>query len=121
MNASCDWNMVLDENGGPYHARCNGCKAVIHYNTAEDTLTVMPHYYAVKHFSAFLEKGAVRLGTSTWSNKISICAFLNPNGKTVAVITSNHNKTQNCLLRFKDFAAKIAVKPKSITTIIIEE
>ena len=121
MNASCDWNMVLDENGGPYHARRSGCKAVIHYNTAEDSLTVMPHYYAVKHFSAFLEKGAVRLGTSTWTDKISICAFLNPNGDTVAVITSNHLKTQNCLLRFNDFAAKIAVKPKSITTIVIEK
>lgn len=121
MNASCDWNMVLDENGGPYHARTGGCKAVVHYNTEKDALIVMPHYYAVKHFSAFIQKDAIRLGTSTWSDRISVCAFLNPNGSTVAVITSNHDKAQNCLLRFKNFAAKIEVEPKSITTIIIEE
>ncbi len=121
MNASCDWNMVLDEKGGPYHARGSGCKAVIHYNTADDKLTIMPHYYAIKHFSAYLKQGAVRLGTSTWSDKISICAFKNPDGSTVAVIVSNHEKEQNCLLRFENYAAKIAVQPKSITTIIIEK
>lgn len=121
MQASCDWNMVLDEKGGPYHARGSGCKAVIHYDTSSDSLKVMPHYYAVKHFSAFLENGAVRLGTSTFSNKISISAFLNPDDTVVAVIVSNESRIKNCSLRFGNYSAKISIKPKSIMTITIEK
>ena len=121
MTASCDWNLVLDEKGGPYHARNGGCKAVIHYDTVTDTLNAFPHYYAVKHFSSFLQKGAVRLGTSSFSDKISISAFLNPDGKIVAVITSNENRIKNCLLRVDENSAEIKIRPKSILTVVIDK
>lgn len=121
MNASCDWNLVLDENGGPYHARGNGCKAVIHYNTKDDTLSLRPHYYAVKHFSAFVQSGAVRLGTSSYSRNIMISAFLNPDGRYVAVITSNEKNDNNCILRFDNYAADITIPKKSIITVVIEK
>ncbi|MGN0173932.1 MAG: glycoside hydrolase family 30 beta sandwich domain-containing protein [Acutalibacteraceae bacterium] len=121
MNASCDWNILLDEKGGPYHNRKLPCKAVVHYDTNTDKIKIMPHYYAVKHFSNFIKKGAVRLGTSTYSSNTSISAFLNESGETVAVITNNHENEQKCLLRFNDYAAEILLKPKSIVTIVIDE
>ena len=121
MEATCDWNLILDENGGPYHARRSGCKAVIHYNTKEDKIEIMPHYYAVKHFSGFVKKDAVRLGTSSCDTDILISAFKNESGETVAVITSNSAKENNCILRYGDYASNITVKPKSITTIVIED
>lgn len=119
MSASCDWNILLDENGGPYNNRTTPCQAVMHYDTKSDKITIMPQYYAVKHFSSFIKKGAVRLGTSTYSGLTGISAFKNPNGEIVAVITCKEETEQKCILRFDDYAADIIIKPKSIMTIVI--
>lgn len=120
-SASCDWNLVLDEHGGPFHARRSGCKAVVHYHTDTDTLEVMPHYYAVKHYSDFISRGARVLGTSTFSKNVMINAFENPDGTVVAVITSFSTRIANCNLRFENHSANIQIKPKSITTVVIEK
>lgn len=119
MNASCDWNILLDENGGPYHNRSTPCNAIVHYDTTKDKIMIMPQYYAVKHFSAFVKKGALRLGTSSWTDLIAISAFENPNGDIVAVITSLAEREFECNLRLGDYMAPISVKPKSITTVLL--
>lgn len=121
MNASTDWNIVLDEKGGPYHARNGGCKAVIHYNTKKDSLTVMPHYYAVAHFSKYVERGAVRLGTTKYCQSVNIAAFENPNGDIVAVITGRNDEKESCYLRINDYAAKFEIEPHSIMTVVIKK
>lgn len=121
MSASCDWNILLDETGGPYHNRTTPCQAVIHYDTKKDEIIIMPQYYAVKHFSAFIENGAVRLGTSTYSGLTAISAFKNPDGSTVAVITCKETQEKKCILRFDDYATDIIIKPNSIMTIVIDK
>lgn len=121
MSASCDWNILLDENGGPYNNRCSPCQAVMHYNTKTDKIKIMPQYYAVKHFSSFIKKGAVRLGTSTYSGLTAISAFENPNGEVVAVITNKQEIEKECILRFDNYAANIKIQPKSIMTIVINK
>lgn len=119
--ASCDWNLILDEKGGPYHNRGGGCKAIIHYDTKKDSLIVMPHYYAVAHFSKFVRRGAVRLGTTKYSKDVDICAFQNPNGKIVAVILCRADQKQSCNLRLNNYSAEIELKPHSITTVVIKK
>lgn len=121
MAASCDWNILLDENGGPYHNRYSPCQAVIHYNTKKDEIVIMPQYYAVKHFSYFVKNKAVRLGTSSCSPLIAFSAFKNPDGTIVAVITSTEQYEKKCILRFDDYAADIVIPPNSIMTVVIDK
>lgn len=121
MNATTDWNLMLDENGGPYQKRYSGCKAPVIYDSTEDTFTLCDTYYAFGHFSKFIERGAVRLGTSKWNEKISICAFENPNGDIVAVITNRNNKPSKNFLRIHEQAATFILKPNSITTVVIKK
>ncbi len=65
MSAAVEWNLILDENGGPYHDRpMGGCKAPIIYNHETGELGIQPVYYATAQFSRFIKRGAVRLGTS---------------------------------------------------------
>ena len=73
--ASCDWNLLLDQNGGPYHNRTaktesdlfenkeDGCYAPILYDTDKNELVVTPIYYYIGHFSKFVKRGAVRVAT----------------------------------------------------------
>ena len=50
-----------------------------------------------------------------------INAFENPDGTVVAVITSFSTRIANCNLRFENHSANIQIKPKSITTVVIEK
>jgi glucosylceramidase len=53
------WNMVLDSTG----ASGFGWKqsAMISVDKPTQTVTYNPHFYAVKHFSHFVNPGALRL------------------------------------------------------------
>lgn len=121
MNASIDWNMVLDTVGGPFHWRKGGCNAVVLYNKEEDKIEKQEHYYAMKHISSFIKPGAVRLGTSTYNPNIKVTAAKNENGETVIVIINNFDKEIPVLLRLDNYSAQVSLTPKSITTLVVTE
>jgi glucosylceramidase len=82
-----DWNVLLDEKGGPNHVQ-NFCFAPIHADTRTGKLVYMNSYYYIGHFSKFIRPGARRIASSTTTDKLLTTAFLNPNG-TIAVIVLN--------------------------------
>jgi glucosylceramidase len=43
-----DWNVLLDENGGPNHVE--NCFAPVHGDTMSDELTFTNSYYYIGHF-----------------------------------------------------------------------
>jgi len=64
-----DWNILLDERGGPNHVQ-NFCFAPIHANTNTGELIYTPTYYYIGHFSKFL-MGALSLPIPTILSKPS--------------------------------------------------
>ena len=58
------WNMALDENKGPQYAGCNNCRGVITVNSQSGAVTYNADYYALGHFSKFVQPGAVRISSS---------------------------------------------------------
>lgn len=80
-----DWNIVLDETGGPNHVN-NLCDAPIIADTVNDRLFYNSSYYYIGHFSKFVAKGAKRVFTDCPVNQVSMTAFKNPNGQLVAVV-----------------------------------
>jgi len=63
-SAWTDWNVLLDERGGPNHVG-NFCYAPIHADTKTGELTYMNSYYYLGHFSKFVRPGAKRVATVT--------------------------------------------------------
>ena len=49
-----DWNILLDERGGPNHV-ANFCFAPIHADTKTGELIYTPTYYYIGHFSKFIK------------------------------------------------------------------
>jgi len=119
MAASVVWNMIVDENGGPYHDREYGCKAQIVVNPETDTMCIEPIYFSVAHFSKFIKRGAVRIGNSTFSDDVKTTAFQNPDGEIVVVVLNCTNNTKNVFLRLNDNTAEVTLPGKSLATCVI--
>lgn len=121
VSGSCDWNLVLDMAGGPYHARFGGCSAPVMYNVAEDELILTPVYYYVGHFSKFIQRGARRIGASKYSERIQVCAFENPDGTIAAVVLNRSPRRVPFHLKYNGLCARGASTPHSIMTLLFNK
>jgi glucosylceramidase len=85
-----DWNILLDETGGPNHV-ANFCYAPIIGNTQTDEVIYMNSYFYLGHFSKFVHPGAKRIVCSSNYDNLLATAMINIDG-TVAVIAMNPTK-----------------------------
>ena len=98
INASLDWNLLLDSEGGPNHVG-NFCAAPIMCDEKADTYEKRLSYYYIGHFSRYIREGAVRIGTSRYTDAIEVTGFLNPDGERVVVLLNKSDKEQEYTLR----------------------
>lgn len=114
-----DWNVLLDENGGPNHAG-NRCFAPIHANTKTGDLIFTNIYYYIGHFSKFIHVGAKRIACTVSKGKLLATAYQNPDG-TIAVVVMNKSEDKiDYLLWIKDKAVKVSSEPHSIQTLVVK-
>jgi glucosylceramidase len=112
-----DWNILLDERGGPNHVQ-NFCFAPIHANTKTGELTYTPTYYYIGHFSKFIKPGALRVSTTTSRTTIESTSFKNKEGKMVTVVM---NKTATKIaykLIVGSSEALLEIEPRAMQTVI---
>ena len=114
-----DWNVLLDENGGPNHVG-NFCYAPVHADTKTGKLTYMNSYYYIGQFSKFIRPGAQRVITSSNRDKLQTTAFINSNGKLAVVVLNTSNDKIDYRLWINGDAAQTTSLPHSIATLIIE-
>lgn len=112
-----DWNILLDENGGPNHAG-NFCFAPIHADTRTGKLIYTNEFYYIGHFSKFIQPGAKRIISSPSRSDLLTTSFLNPNGKIATVVMNTSNKRFNYFLWLNGKAAEIEILPHSIQTLV---
>jgi len=80
-----DWNMLLDETGGPNHVG-NYCFSPIHADTRTGELVYTPSYWYIGHFSRFLRPGAQRVSAASSRSNLLATAFLNTDGRLATVV-----------------------------------
>ncbi len=80
-----DWNILLDQAGGPNHVG-NWCFAPVHADTRTGQLIYTPSYYYIGHFSRFIRPGAVRLSTTASRSALMATTFLNVDGRAATVV-----------------------------------
>ena len=114
-----DWNILLDEKGGPNHVG-NYCFAPVHANTQTGVLTYTNAYYYIGHFSKFIKVGAKRISSSASRNKLLTTAFRNPDGTLAVVVMNKTDEKINYLLWIKGMAAHITSNPHSIETLVVK-
>lgn len=117
MTGFTDWNILLDETGGPNHAK-NFCFAPIHGNTKTGEVIYTNEYYYIGHFSKFIQPGAKRIVASASRSQLLTTAFRNEDGKTVVVVMNQGNTKTNYFLWIKGKAAEATALPHSISTLV---
>jgi glucosylceramidase len=114
-----DWNMVLDQTGGPNHVG-NFTSAPIIANTDTGTLTYNPSYYYLGQFAKFVRPGAVRILAAPTSDSLETTAFLNTDGSIVVVVMNRTELPVRFALRLGDHATEMDSPERSIQTIVIK-
>lgn len=112
-----DWNILLDETGGPNHVG-NFCFAPVHGDTKTGQLIYTNAYYYIGHFSKFIKPGAKRIISSSSRSQLLTTAFKNEDG-TVAVIVMNQGSIKTPYsLWINGKAAELTALPHSIATLV---
>jgi len=111
-----DWNVLLDQTGGPNHVQ-NFCFAPVHADTDKGELIYTNAYYYIGHFSKFIKQGAKRIGCTASRSQISATAFQNPDGKIVVIALNTSNENATTHIWIDGNAVKIDLSPHSISTI----
>jgi glucosylceramidase len=114
-----DWNIFLDQTGGPNHVG-NFCYAPVHADTKTGELTYMNSYYYIGHFSKFVKPGAKRIISSSNRDKLQTTAFINSDNKLVVVVLNVSDDTLPYNLWIAGNAAKTTSLPHSITTLVVQ-
>jgi len=112
-----DWNILLDENGGPNHVS-NFCFAPIHANSKTGELIYTPSYYFIGHFSKFIGKDAERISSISSRSQLLTTAFMNHNGEIITVVMNPTNKKINYKLCIGTNEAEVSILPHAIQTLV---
>lgn len=114
-----DWNVLLDETGGPNHVG-NFCFAPVHADTRTGELIYLSSYYYIGHFSKFIRPGAKRIVSSGSRGQLLTTAFLNTDGKIAVIVMNQSNETIPYRLWMGGRAAEVTSLPHSIQTLMVE-
>ncbi|MDB5001590.1 MAG: glycosyl hydrolase [Mucilaginibacter sp.] len=114
-----DWNILLDEKGGPNHVG-NFCFAPVHADTRNGSLIYTNSYYYMGHFSKFIQPGAKRIASVASRDKLLTTAYMNPDGKIAVVVMNRTDEKIEYSLWIKGKAAKTTSEPHSIATLVVE-
>ena len=112
-----DWNILLDETGGPNHVK-NFCFAPVHADTKAGQLIYTNSYYYIGHFSKFVRPGAKRIASSPSRSQLLSTAFVNPDGKVSVVVMNKSDQKISYLLWLYGNAAEVKSLPRSIQTLV---
>lgn len=130
MDMFLDWNMLLDEQGGPNHVS-NFCDAPFLYDEKSSRLIKRNIEGYLWHFSHFIRPGDRLIATSVFSEYVETVAFRDDEGRLKVVILNR--QTHGCMAdiripafsadengRTGDLVAGIKIEPMSVSTLMIE-
>jgi len=113
-----DWNLLLDEHGGPNHVG-NFCFAPVHADTQNGKLIYTNAYWYIGHFSKFIRPGAKRIGAAASRWLLQTTAFQNTDGSIAVVVMNTSAQKIPFQLWIKGKAAGTESLPHSIMTLVL--
>jgi glucosylceramidase len=114
-----DWNLVLDERGGPNHVG-NFCSAPILADSANDALLHQSSFFYIGHFARFVKPGARRVLCAATRVDLEAAAFVNPDGSSATVVMNRSEVPIRFALRLDDALVPTELPPRSIATYVTD-
>jgi glucosylceramidase len=114
-----DWNIVLNEQGGPNHVG-NYCDAPVIADTKNGEIHYNSSFYYIGHFSKYIKPNAVRIAHELNHETLKAVSFQNEDGSIVAVVMNDADKTETFTISVEGQTADVELPEHSITTIIVK-
>jgi glucosylceramidase len=115
-----DWNLLLDERGGPNHVG-NYCSAPIIADTQTGELLYQSSYYYIGHFARFIRPGARRIGCRVTAEDLEAAAFRDLDGELVVVVLNRSDVAIPFALTLGDRVMPSESPARSIQTFCLSE
>jgi glucosylceramidase len=110
-----DWNLLLDEHGGPNHVG-NFCSAPLLADTTADRLLPQSSYAYIGHFARYVRPGAQRVLCAANRQVLECTAFSHTDGSVAAVVMNRSESPVRFLLRIDEQRVCVALPARAITT-----
>ncbi len=110
-----DWNILLDNTGGPNHVG-NFCFAPIHENNGE--LIYTPTYYYLGHFSKFIRPDAKRVSAVASRSVLQTTSWLNTNNQLVTVVMNSTDAAIDYRLYIGDRETSVNIPARAMQTLV---
>ncbi|WP_080801480.1 glycoside hydrolase family 30 protein [Arabiibacter massiliensis] len=110
-----DWNLLLDERGGPNHVG-NFCEAPLMYDREAQKLLVNRSFYYLGHVSRFVRPGARRFLTSRFSSDVECAGFVDAAGGRVLVVLNRTGRAVRFDVAERPWTARVEAPAHGIVT-----
>ena len=111
-----DWNILLDQHGGPNHVG-NFCFSPIHGDTTTGELIYTPSYYYIGHFSKFIRPEARRVSAVSSRSTLLTTAFLNLDNRLATVVMNRTDQPITYNFYVGDRSAQVTIPAHAIQTL----
>jgi len=112
-----DWNLLLDEHGGPNHVG-NYCSAPVLADTAADALHHQSSYWYLGHFARFVKPGARRVLCAATRDALEATAFVNPDGQCAVIAMNRGEDALPFFLTIDGQRWCLQLPPRSMATLL---
>jgi glucosylceramidase len=112
-----DWNIVLDQRGGPNHVG-NFCDAPVIVDTATKEVRYGPSFYYLGQFSKYVKPGAHCIASSGGPAALESVAFANSDGSLAVVVLNRTDAPMAFTLAVGGEALACTVPAHAIQTYI---
>ena len=112
-----DWNLVLDQTGGPNHVG-NLCSAPILADVENDRIIYNPSYYYLAQFARYIRPGARRILCAATDDRVECTAFQNSGGEVVVVLMNRTDADRQVQIGMNGETQIVTSKAYSLATCI---
>lgn len=119
-NGYIDWNLVLDNNGGPNHKK-NYCDSPIMLNKDNTDYIKNLSFYYIAHFSKYIKRNAKVLAISRYTTDIETLAIKNPDDSIAIIMLNKFGFDKKFNICINGFTFSDKIEAHSIITYVISE
>ena len=113
-----DWNLILNEQGGPNHVG-NYCSAPIIVDTKLNELLYQSSYYYIGHFSRFILPGDKIINSISTNNNIDVLSSISADENTIHTVIQNRTeKSIDVNYNREELNSTFTIPARSIITVV---
>ncbi|MGO5442070.1 glycoside hydrolase family 30 protein [Faecalimonas sp. LCP19S3_D12] len=118
MCAFYDWNLLLDENGGPNHAG-NYCHAPFLYDTKRNVLMPQKTQTEFYQFSHYIRPGSKRIAVTKYSEQIDVTAYQTSEEEIAVLLLNKSEQLLPINIRMHGKVGALLIPPKTLAACVI--